>query len=220
MDPASMSTPLHVLELLGICAFALSGAMTGIRKGFDLVGILLLATLTALGGGVIRDVVIGATPPAAFRSVDYLAVAGAAAIVAMVAHPAVERVYRLVLVLDAVGLGLFCTTGALIAHRAGLGPVPAVLLGVVTAVGGGVLRDVVALEVPLLVRADSDLYAVPATLGAAAVVTLEETGTYEPVWGGVVAAGVLLLRLAAMRWDWRAPTARVVGVPPTGAPAD
>lgn len=210
METAALSTPLHALELVGICAFALSGAMTGIRKGFDLVGILLLAVLTALGGGVIRDVVIGATPPAAFRSLDYLAVAGAAALVAMVAHPAVERVYRLVLVLDAVGLGLFCTTGALVAHRAGLGPVPAVLLGVVTAVGGGVLRDVVACEVPLLVRADSDLYAVPAAVGATAVVVLEEADAYQPGWGVVVAGGVLLLRLAAMRWDWRAPTARRV----------
>ena len=213
MDAGALVGPLHVLELLGICAFALSGAMTGIRKGFDLVGILLLAALTSLGGGVVRDLVIGATPPAALRELDYLVVAGVAGLVAMVAHPAVDRLNGLVLLLDAVGLGLFCTTGALVALHAGLGPVQATLLGVITAVGGGVLRDVVACEVPLLVRADSDLYAVPAALGAAAVVALEQAGAYSTAWGALVASGVLVLRLAALRWDWRAPRARGIATP-------
>jgi hypothetical protein len=116
--------PLRVLELTGIAAFGLSGAMTGIRKGFDLVGVLLLAELTALGGGVVRDLLIGATPPSAFRSPEALLLAAAAALVAMVAHPAVGRLFRVVLVLDAVGLGLFCTSGALTALHAGLDPVP------------------------------------------------------------------------------------------------
>ena len=200
--------PLRVLELTGIAAFGLSGAMTGIRKGFDLVGVLLLAELTALGGGVVRDLLIGATPPSAFRSPEALLLAAAAALVAMVAHPAVGRLFRVVLVLDAVGLGLFCTSGALTALHAGLDPVPAALLGVVTAVGGGVLRDVVACEVPLLVRADSDLYAVPAALGAGTVVALDRAGGYTPGTGVATTGVVILLRLAALHFRWRAPLAR------------
>ena len=155
----------HALELAGIVAFALSGATVAIRKGFDAVGIVLLALLTALGGGVIRDLLIGATPPAAFRDVELLILPVVAALVAMVVHPVIDRLYRVVLLLDAAGLALFSVTGTLIAAEAGLQPVQAAFLGIVTCVGGGVLRDVVALEVLVLVRADSDLYAVPAALG-------------------------------------------------------
>ncbi|NHC45181.1 trimeric intracellular cation channel family protein [Motilibacter aurantiacus] len=208
MDTLDAGDAQHALELAGIVAFALSGATLAIRKGFDVVGIVLLALLTALGGGVIRDLLIGATPPAAFRDLELLVLPVVAALVAMVAHPLINRAFRVVLLLDAAGLALFSVTGTLLASEAGLDPVQAAFLGVVTCVGGGVLRDVVARETPVLVRADSDLYAVPAALGAGLVSTLENLGAYTPTAGLLAASAVFLLRVAAMAFDWRAPVAR------------
>ena len=142
-------------ELVGIFAFAVSGALMAIRKDFDVVGIVLLAGITALGGGVARDVFIGAIPPVAFTNLGYFLMPVAAAAVAFFAHPAFERLTTAVLVFDAAGLGFFCVGGTLKALEYGLRPLPAAALGVVTGVGGGLLRDVIAREVPALVRPDT-----------------------------------------------------------------
>jgi uncharacterized membrane protein YeiH len=161
---------LAIFELVGIFVFATSGALMAIRKGFDAVGILLLAEITAIGGGVMRDLLIGASPPAAFRDLGYFLVPVVAAAVTFGAHPVLERLMTPVLVFDAAGLGLFCVTGTLKALDYGLGPIQAAILGVTTAVGGGVLRDIVAREIPALVSPHTELYAVPALAGAAMVV--------------------------------------------------
>ena len=208
MTPLDAGDAQHALELAGIVAFALSGATLGIRKGFDAVGIVLLALCTALGGGVVRDLLLGATPPAAFRQTELLVLPVVAALAAMVAHPVINRMFRVVLLLDAAGLALFSVTGTLIASEVGVAPVQAAALGIVTCVGGGVLRDVIALEIPVLVRADSDLYAVPAALGAGLVAGLENADAYTPTAGLLAASVVFLLRVAAMTFDWRAPVAR------------
>lgn len=201
--------PLQVgLELVGVFVFAVSGALLAIRKRFDIIGIAVLAVLTALGGGVMRDVLIGAIPPAAFTDTRLLSVALAAAVVASVAHPALERLRKAVLVFDAAGLGLFAVSGALKAVAFGLGPLQAVLLGATSAVGGGLLRDVVARDTPVLVRSDSTLYSVPALVGAGIVVATIETGVYQPVIGLFVVAIVFGWRMAALRFGWRAPMAR------------
>jgi uncharacterized membrane protein YeiH len=142
-------------ELVGIFAFAVSGALMAIRKDFDVVGIVLLAGITALGGGVARDLVIGAIPPTAFTHLGYFLTPVAAAAVTFFAHPAFERLTTAVLVFDAAGLGLFCVGGTLKALAYGLSPLPAAALGVLTGVGGGVLRDVIAREIPALVRPDT-----------------------------------------------------------------
>ncbi|TYP90490.1 trimeric intracellular cation channel family protein [Blastococcus xanthinilyticus] len=151
---------MQVLELVGVFAFAVSGALTAIGRDFDVVGIAFLAVITALGGGIVRDVVLGDTPPPAFTGWQYLVVALTAAAVTSVAHPWLGRLGRPLLVFDAAGLGLFCVAGTEKALDAGLAPVAAALLGVTTAVGGGVLRDVLARETPALFRPDSELYAV------------------------------------------------------------
>jgi uncharacterized membrane protein YeiH len=117
-------------ELVGIFAFAVSGALMAIRKDFDVVGIVLLAGITALGGGVARDVVIGAIPPVAFTHLGYFLMPVAAAAVTFFAHPAFERLTTAVLVFDAAGLGLFCVGGTLKALAYGLSPLPAAALGV------------------------------------------------------------------------------------------
>jgi uncharacterized membrane protein YeiH len=198
-----------VLETLGVFAFAISGAFLAVRRGFDIVGVVVLAVVTAIGGGVLRDVLIGDTPPAAFTEWPYFAAPIAAAFVTFLFHPAVERLMRTVLVFDAAGLGVFCVAGTVKALDYGLGPLPAAALGVTTGVGGGLLRDIVARETPVLVDPTSTLYAIPALIGALAVTVLWELDVYEPAWGVVVAGWIILVRLAAMWRGWRAPTARV-----------
>lgn len=199
---------IEVLEIVGVFAFALSGAALAVRRQFDIVGILVLAVLTAVGGGVLRDVLLGDVPPPAFIEWQYFAAPVAAALVTFLWHPAVERLSRAVLVLDAAGLGLFCVSGTVKALDYGLGVLPAAALGVTTGVGGGLLRDVVARETPVLVDPASQLYAIPAIVGALTVGAAWHLEVYEPILGAVVAAGIIGVRLLALQRDWRAPTAR------------
>jgi len=196
----------RVLELVGIVAFAVSGGLLAVRKGFDLVGVLVLSVVTALGGGAIRDLLLGATPPPAITDEWYLTLSCATGLVMMVAHHwAHDVARRVVLVFDAAGLGLFCVTGTLKAIDYQVGIAGAIVLGVVTATGGGVLRDVLAGEQPQMFRADSVLYSIPAAAGAAAIVAVAEAGAYRAVWGVAVAVAVVALRLAALRFHWHAP---------------
>jgi uncharacterized membrane protein YeiH len=199
----------RALELLGLFVFALSGALLAVRKGFEVVGVTSLALVTALGGGVLRDLVLGDTPPIAFRDVWYLIVPLGAAGIVFVAHDLIDRhLHRSVLVFDAIGLGLFTVTGAIKAAAFETTAVGAVVLAVVTAAGGGILRDVLANDHPQIFQPDSRLYAIPAAAGAILIVALSRNGSYSGVAGALVAAGVCLVRLAALRWGWRAPTPR------------
>lgn len=196
----------RVLELVGIVAFAVSGGLLAVRKGFDLIGVLVLSVVTALGGGAIRDLLLGATPPAAVTDGWYLTLSLATGLVMMVAHHWVQSgVRRAVLVFDAAGLGLFCVTGTLKAIEFGVGVPGAVVLGVVTSSGGGVLRDVLAGEQPQMFRPDSVLYSIPAALGALAIVTVTEADAYRAGFGVAIALGVFAIRLAALRFRWHAP---------------
>ena len=195
------------LDLIGLFAFGISGALMAIRRDFDIVGIAILAVITALGGGILRDLVLGDTPPPAFTQWEYLVVPLAAAAVTFVAHPELERLTRTLLVFDAAGLGLFCVAGTVKALDYGLAPVAAATLGVTTAVGGGVLRDVIARETPALVRPDSELYAVPAVAGAVAVAIAWELDAYRPLLGAVAAAAVFGIRGLALHRHWRGPRA-------------
>ena len=196
-----------VLDLIGISAFAVSGALMAIHRGYDLVGIAILAVVTALGGGLLRDLVLGDTPPPAFTEWPYLVVPLAAAAVTLVAHPELERLGRALLVFDAAGLGLFCVAGTVKAVDHGLGPVAAAVLGVTTAVGGGVLRDVIARETPALVRPDSELYALPAFAGALAVAVVASSGASTPVLGATVAGVIFVVRVLALHRHWHGPRA-------------
>jgi uncharacterized membrane protein YeiH len=198
----------HVLDLSGIFVFAVSGATLAVRKGFDAVGIVVLAIATSLGGGMIRDTLIGDLPPAALREQGYLLLALLAGLVVLVAHGVVERVERPVLVFDAAGLGLFCVVGAAKAMDAGLRPASAVLLGTITAVGGGVIRDVLARDVPAVFRPDTALTAIPAAAGAGATVAAWEADVYGATAAVAIAVAVFVVRLLAMRYGWGAPVAR------------
>lgn len=197
----------HVLDLVGIFVFAISGALLAVRKNFDVFGIAVLAEVTALGGGLFRDMVIGAVPPAAFTDLGYFSTPLLAALLVFFLHPEVERIQVAVNVFDAAGLGLFCVAGTTKAYEYGLGLTPSAALGLATAVGGGVLRDVLANEVPSLLRWDRDLYAVPAIVGATMVVLCIRYDALSPFTSGVAAVTAFVLRLLAMRYHWRAPRA-------------
>ncbi|MFF2850321.1 trimeric intracellular cation channel family protein [Streptomyces sp. NPDC058001] len=197
----------HGLDLVGIFVFAISGALLAVRKNFDVFGIAVLAEVTALGGGVLRDLIIGAVPPAAFTDLGYFLTPLLAALLVFFLHPQVERIQSGVNIFDAAGLGLFCVTGTIKAYDYGLGLTYSAALGLVTAVGGGVLRDIIANEVPSLVRWDRDLYAVPAMVGAALVVLCISQDALNAVTSGAAVVIAFALRLLAMRYHWRAPRA-------------
>jgi uncharacterized membrane protein YeiH len=194
---------LVVLDMTGIFVFALSGGLVGVRKGLDVFGVLVLAAATGLGGGFMRDVLIGAVPPAALADWRYLAVPVVAGLVTFWFHPALGRMERLVTVFDAAGLGLFCVAGALKALDYGLGPVPAALMGTLTAVGGGMVRDVLAGRVPVVLR--SELYATPALVGATVAVAGEATALATWTYAIPAAALCTTWRLVAVWRGWQAP---------------
>ncbi|MEU6555846.1 trimeric intracellular cation channel family protein [Streptomyces sp. NPDC046915] len=197
----------HTLDVVGIFVFAISGALLAVRKNFDVFGIAVLAEVTALGGGLFRDIVIGAVPPAAFSDLGYFITPLLAAVLVFFLHPHVERIQVAVNVFDAAGLGLFCVAGTTKAYDYGLNLTASATLGLATAVGGGVLRDVLANEVPSLLRWDRDLYAVPAIVGATMVVLCIHYDVLTPYTTALAVVTAFVLRLLAMRYHWRAPRA-------------
>ncbi|MEU6713385.1 trimeric intracellular cation channel family protein [Nonomuraea sp. NPDC046802] len=199
----------EILDLVGIFVFALSGALMGVRKRLDVVGMGMLAEMTALGGGIVRDLILNVRP-AAFQSLGYVLVPVAATVIVFFWHPHVARVMPAILVLDAAGLGLFCAVGTEKALEYGLSPLHAALLGLATAIGGGMLRDVLAGEIPTLLY-DRQLYAVPAMLGSGVMAGLWAFDLHG--WPATLSAALLAfgLRITAMRLNWRAPLARGIG---------
>jgi uncharacterized membrane protein YeiH len=200
------SAALVTLDLVGIFVFAISGGLAAVRKDYDLFGVLVLAGTTGLGGGFLRDLLIGATPPAALSDWRYLLVPTAAGLITFRFHRFVGRLERAVNLFDAFGLALFCVTGALTAAEYGLGPVPAALMGMVTAIGGGIARDLLTGRVPLVFR--GELYATPALTGAAIAVVGDQLGM--PVLLSALLGATVCLgwRLLAIRRDWQAPRPR------------
>ena len=197
---------LLILDLAGIFFFAVSGSLLAARRNFDIVGSLLLGSFVGLGGGVVRDLIINQGVPKAFADPIYLLPPLLAAILVFSHALGVQRYRRTLLVFDAAGLALFCVTGTLTAPAAHLHPVSAALLGVTTAVGGGLLRDVVANEVPQLFN-PRGVYAVPAMLGAGLASCLSVWGLFNPAVGIAVALLVFALRILSLRYGWRIPLA-------------
>lgn len=198
---------LYWLDIAGIAVFAVSGALLAVRKNFDVIGMAMLAFATGLGGGIFRDLVIGAVPPAAFTDRGYFLTPLVVTVLVVFLHPQVARINRAVQVFDAAGLGLFCVVGTIKAYEYGLGTVASAALGLATAAGGGVLRDVLANEVPSLLRRDREIYAVPAIVGACSVALLLRQDALNDL---TMALSVLLaftLRLLALHFGWRAPRA-------------
>lgn len=198
----------RILDLAGVVAFGLSGALLAIRKQFDVVGIVVLAVTTALGGGVVRDLLIAGGPPRAMQDSWYLVIAVGTALVAAVVHPVLTTLARPVLVFDAVGLGLYCVVGAALGMDAGFSVASSVVLGGLGAVGGGIARDVLAQEVPIVFRADSALYAIPAAGGALLTALFWHMELHGPVTVSGTVVLVVAVRLGSLHFGWRAPSAR------------
>jgi uncharacterized membrane protein YeiH len=150
------------LDLLGTFVFATSGAISGVRHRVDLFGVLVLSFVAATSGGILRDVLMGATPPAAINDWRYLAVSALAGVVTFYRCATIANLRGTLLIFDAAGLGLYCVAGTTKALSAGLSPLAAVLLGMLTGIGGGIVRDVLVGEVPAVFRAETKLYAVAA----------------------------------------------------------
>jgi uncharacterized membrane protein YeiH len=203
VPPTELATTLVVLDLVGIFVFAVTGALVAVRKNLDLFAALVLGGVTGLGGGFVRDVLIGATPPAALADWRYLMVPVAAGLLTFAFHPVIGRLERVVTLFDAFGLALFCVTGALKAVDYGLGPLPAALLGMVTAIGGGILRDVLAGRVPVIF--EGALSATPALTGALVAVLLDRTEIPLVVVAAAGFSTCLGFRLLALVRGWRAP---------------
>jgi uncharacterized membrane protein YeiH len=194
---------LLTLDLVGTFVFAISGATLGVRHRLDLFGVLVLSFCAATAGGITRDVLIGATPPAALESWRYLAVACVAGVITFFRHKDIERLKNPVQMFDAAGLALFAVSGASKALAFGLSPVMAVLLGMLSGIGGGIVRDVLVAQTPVVLR--SDLYAVAAAAGAGAVVIGHLLGL--PAAASMLVGALLCfwLRFMAVRRGWSLP---------------
>jgi uncharacterized membrane protein YeiH len=196
---------LLALDLTGTFAFALNGALTALRATrLDIVGIVTLGMITALGGGIIRDVLLGSLPPATFSDWHYLAVAAGGGLIAFLFGRHLERLNSAINLLDAAGLSLFAVTGASKALGLGLGPAQAVILGAITGVGGGTVRDVLIRQVPSVLR--SGLYAIPALIGATVTVVailLHAYGLLAAIGAAALCFGI---RMIGVHFDLNAPT--------------
>lgn len=195
----------YLLDLAGTFVFALSGAMAGVKHKLDLFGVLVLSFVAANTGGVTRDILIGVVPPGAIDDWHYLGVSLAAGVITFYFPSAVMQRWNPVLLFDAAGLALFAVSGAHKALAHGLNPVMATLLGMLTGIGGGMARDVLLAEIPIVLRAE--LYAVAALVGAAVVVI---ANALQLPSGAAVLVGATLsfgLRILAMKRGWRLPVA-------------
>lgn len=196
---------LLLLNLAGTFAFGLTGGILGVRKKMDLFGVLVLSVATGLGGGIIRDLMLGHVPPATLIDWRFLAAAGVAGLLVFIDFRQIVRWNQFVTAFDAIGLAIFTVTGTTIALSAGLGPVPAALLGMLTGIGGGALRDVLAAEVPLVLR--SEIYAVASLLGAIIITVADQVQALGPVVEVLAAIATFSLRMISVWRGWKIPVA-------------
>ncbi len=200
-----MNSLIVAMDLLGTFVFAISGATAGVRRQLDLFGVLVLSFAAATSGGIARDVLIGAVPPVALIDWRYLAAACLAGLVTFFRFTLIDRLRNPVLIFDAAGLALFAVSGAVKALSYGLGPVTAILLGMLTGIGGGIVRDMLIAQVPVILR--SELYAVAALAGAAVVVIGDHFDTPR-IATLLCGAGLCFgLRFMAIRYGWKLPIA-------------
>ena len=205
MSPTALAHLNTFLDLMGTFVFAISGAMSGVRHRIDLFGVLVLSFVAASTGGILRDVIIGATPPSAFQDWRYMATSVVAGLITFYRCPELGSLRGPLMVFDAAGLGLFCAAGTTKALAFGLAPLSAVVLGMLTGIGGGVAGDVLIREVPAVFQ--GEIYALAALAGATFVVLAPRLGWpvfYTPISGALLCFG---LRCVAIRRGWNLPKA-------------
>ena len=197
-------TLFDILDLAGSFVFAISGATAARQRNLDLFGIVAVAYIAACGGGIVRDLCIGAVPPVALSHWRYLAAATTAALITIAGYPSVKRLHHPVLLFDALGLGLFAVTGAHKALLFGSNIEVAILLGMITGVGGGMMRDVLLNRVSIVLQ--KEIYASAALVGATIEVAGERFGwSFEwSSWCGILTC--FGLRYLSLRYHWNLPT--------------
>ena len=206
MHPAFPPILMASLDGAGTFVFALSGAVVGVQKRFDIFGVLFLSWVVGVMGGITRDVLIGAVPPATIADWHDFTIAVGGGLLIFFAYPVEQRLTRPILVLDALGLGLFAVTGAQKAISYGINPVMAAVLGMISGIGGGMTRDVLARQVPFVLR--EDLYAI-AALAAGGIVSAGSVLGLPPLGPMLFGAAVcIFLRMMAIFFDWHVPSAR------------
>jgi uncharacterized membrane protein YeiH len=199
------------LDLIGTFVFGLSGAFAGVKRGLDLFGVLVLSFAAANSGGIARDLLIGAVPPAAFDDLRYLGTSLFAGLVTFYFSSLIVRLSNAVLLFDAAGLAFFAVAGASKALDHGMNPIMAIVLGMVTGIGGGMARDILLTEIPAVLRAE--LYAV-AALAAATVVVVGHLLRLPVAPVTIVALALCFgLRVIAIRYGWRLPVAKLAKLP-------
>ena len=204
-----LTTLLAVFDLTGTFVFALSGATKAVQHRLDFFGVMVLCFAAGNSGGIARDIMIGAIPPAAISNWPYLAVSVLAGIITFFWYPLINRLSSPVLLFDAAGLALFAVAGTQKGLAFHAGPVAAILFGTLTGIGGGMVRDVLVQEIPAVLR--TDIYALAALVGAAIVVGGHELN-YPSVVGACLGAVLCFaIRLGAMRFGWRLPAASPLG---------
>ncbi len=200
---------LYSIDLIGTFVFAVSGALKATKYDLDLLGILVLATLTGVGGGIIRDVLLGATPPAVFQDESFLIVCVLGGLAVFVASSHIEPWLREMMVADAIGLGVFAGIGAVKAHAFGLGPLGIIMMAGLTATGGGVIRDVLVREIPAVIQ--KDFYATAALAGGLCFLATLPLNLGEPIQLVITAILTTGLRFYAMFSRINLPKARRKG---------
>ncbi|MBW6509332.1 MAG: trimeric intracellular cation channel family protein [Desulfuromonadales bacterium] len=199
---------LFILDMIGTVAFAASGAWVGVRKEMDLFGVVSLGMVTAIGGGTLRDLLLGDLPPFCLQNEIYFWVPAATAVLVFVMHRHLPNLMQPLLYLDAIGLGTFVVIGVSKALLFETGPFGAVLMGVLTGTAGGVIRDILANEVPLILR--QEIYASACIFGGIMLVILTRLEAPEQLNLLLVAGSVILIRVLAIHRNWSLPKARTV----------
>lgn len=198
-------TLLYLLDMIGTAAFAASGAWAGVRREMDLLGVLVLGMVTAIGGGTLRDLLLGDTPPFCLKDENYLWLSLIVSLLIFFGHHHLNRLAHPLLYFDAIGLGTFVVIGTGKALAFNLGPFGAVLMGIMTATAGGVMRDVLSTRVPLILQ--REIYASACLLGAGLMVALQHTPLPPNLVALLAASTVIILRLLAIARNWALPKA-------------
>lgn len=206
---------LTVVEMIGMVAFALNGALVGLKYHLDLFGVILVSVTVSLGGGVVRDLIIGRIPPAMFQDYRYLLVAVVTALLVFLAavisrgryHDYETKVEALANIFDALGLGAFTVVGVQAGINAGFSDNSFLLvfLGLLTGIGGGILRDLFVMRMPVVLR--KHVYALPVIIGAALYLLCYRLGAPQLVASGAVICAVFVLRMLATYYHWNLPHA-------------
>jgi len=195
--------PVHLLDLFGTAVFALTGALRAITKQLDLMGAVVLAIVTALGGGMMRDALIGRHPPAAFIDETYLLIAIVTGLLTFFWGRRIQEQESWLIAFDAIGLGVFTLVGAWVAQQAGLGVTGTVFIAMLTATGGGVLRAMLVAEIPFILK--KEVYASASLIGALTFLLLNASDAPATLTIWAVIAVTIAVRLTAWRWNLHLP---------------